>query len=172
MPTTAFTDLHDTMRALLGDRQVHGNWLYSSEVLSSALRSVFITGRQPTGYQLDGDNPFAAVALAPAIKLGDDAALIIYDACMTLISGEDGHLDFITRSLTVRDYGDRKADLLWELRGKIEEIRNGGAVWSTLQTLAQYVGALPHALEDRGVFETQIGLSPITVHAPLGDIVI
>lgn len=169
---TSFSDLYDTMRALLGDRRVHGVWHYPDPVLLSALRSIFIMGRQPSGYQLAGDNPFVAVALQPAIKLGDDAALLIYDACLALVAGEDGAMSFTTRSLSVNDKGDRKADLLWEFRAKIDDIRGGTAVWSTLQTFAQFVTALPHERHELGFLRQAIGQSSIEVTNPLGDIVI
>lgn len=166
--STPFTDLHDTMRALLGDRQVHEVWNYSPDTLNSALRSVFITGRQPAGYTLVGG--WTGVAIAPELQMGDHAALILYDACLGLMVGEDGAFSYTTRSLSVNDRGQRKSELLWEIRSRIDEIRNGGAVWATVQNLMQFIGALPHDREG-GILGSRLGLAGIEVTAA-DDVVI
>lgn len=127
--STPFTVLYDPLRAILGDREVNGVWHYAQETLASGLRAVLLTGAGPAGYTLKGSDPYAAVEVEPELQLGDDAALLLYDAVMLLVRGEDGALSWNTRSLSVRDGGDRKKDLLWELERKVFDIRNGDTVF-------------------------------------------
>jgi hypothetical protein len=167
---TTFASLLDLMRVILGDREVHGAWKYSESALVSALRGAIMMGRGPTGYALVG-NPFTAVSIEPDIKLGDDAALLVYDACLMMIAGEDGAFSFTTRTLSVNDKGERKSDLLWDLRSRINAIRGGGGFWTTVQSLQQYLVALPHGRSE-GLLEQAIGQTSIAVASPLGEIVI
>ena len=136
---TAFPEFYEVMRAILGDRQVLGvGWHYASTDLRSALRSVVALGRGPAGYALDAALA-ASTGITPDVAQGDPYALFCYDACLLLVGGEDGALSYQTRSMTVRDAGDRKRDLLWELREMVHEIRNGGVYFSTTQIFATFI---------------------------------
>jgi len=137
---TPCADLYSTLRAVLGDRQVMGMWNYAESDLLSALRAVFALGRGPAGYALNGSIN-SATEITPAIEVGDVLALIVYEAAMILVGGEDGAVAIRTRALSVNDSGHRKRDLLWELRNLIHDIRSGGSYFSTRQSVAAWIGA-------------------------------
>jgi hypothetical protein len=60
-----------------------------------------------------------------------------------LIAGEDGAISYTTRSMSVRDAGERKRDLLWRLGDMVYEARGGAAaMFSSWQSLAQFCGAV------------------------------
>jgi len=156
------------MRAVLGDRLVMGLWHYAEDDLLSALRSVFALGRGPAGYAMDPP-AMTAMGVSPMVNFGDNWALLIYEACLTLIGGEDGLMQYRTRSLTVKDGGERKRDLLLDLGQKVYEIRNGAAFFSTYQSFAQWAG-VAEAEGTRGVlnpafveFEQQSGVFKVTL---------
>ena len=141
------SEFYTTMRLILGDRRVHGIWNYAEDTLAGAVQAVFLLGRNPTGYSLGGT---ARDAILPDPPSGDPWALICYDACLLLVGGEDGRLMYRTKAISVHDGGDRKRDLITELRMKIYEIRNGSAVFSTVQTFIQFVHN--GAEKDGGIF--------------------
>lgn len=138
------SDFYETMRLILGDRQVHGIWNYVDDTLAASVRAVFMLGRNPLGYLLAGD------VIAPDPPSGDPWALICYDACLLVVGGEDGKLMYRTKAISVHDGGERKRDLLTELRMKTYEIRNGGAVFSTVQNFVEFVHN--GAAQDGGIF--------------------
>lgn len=144
------------MRAVLGDRQVMGVWHYPDVDLLAALRGIFALGRGPAGYAMDPASVSSGTGVAPEVAFGDDWALITYDACFLLIGGEDGRLSYRTRSLSVRDGGDRKRDLLWELENRVHEIRNGASYFSTYQSFAQWIGVAKDGAADGALTEVVV----------------
>ena len=125
----------ETIRAVLGDRQVHGLWHYDDQAVDSAVRSIFLLGKGPAGYGLDG----ARKQVVPEPSAGDVWALISYEAAMLMVAGEDGAMSYRTKAVAVHDGGHRKRDLMAELRLLIYRIRDGGAVFATAQNFIQFV---------------------------------
>ena len=167
---TIFADFYEVMRAILGDRQVAGlGWHYADADLRSALRTVIALGRGPTGYTLDAGIS-ASTGITPDVALGDAYALITYDACLIAIGGEDGALSYQTRSMTVRDGGDRKRDLLWEMKALVHEMRNGAAYFTSSQTFAQFIGTMRHAFDQGGGFGLNPDYVSTTLHAGVRDL--
>jgi hypothetical protein len=134
------TALYPFIRSLVGDRQVMGAWHYRNDDIASAVRTAFVTGRAPIQYHLVGDLQ-TAMEIAPDLATGDDMAIVLYEAALILIGGEDGRKSIKTRELTLTDGGDRKRDLLHELKLQVYRIRSGDTVFSTSQTLTQFFGA-------------------------------
>jgi hypothetical protein len=134
-------ELYDSLRVILGDRKVYGNWNYKDETLGSALRTVFLLGRGPANlnYQLND----AQDEIDPALVTGDDYAIVCYEAALLLIVGEDGEMRIHTRSVSLVDGGHRKRDLMVELREKVYQIRDGAAVFATVQTFVAYINSIP-----------------------------
>lgn len=165
--STPFASLYTPLRAILGDRAVNTVWNYDGPTLDSALRAVMLTGRGPQGYTLDGD-PWTSSTLAQDLQVGDDAALLLFDAALVLVAGEDGALSYTTRSLSVRDGGERKSALLWDLQNRIHEIRNGASVFATFQSFMQYLVSMG---SDGNILEHSARLGGIEVTPVLGDIV-
>lgn len=123
---------------------MYGSFAYTNETLDSAVRAVFAVNKAPAGYSLDAATDLASLSAAtnitPAISAGDDLALLLNQACLLAITGEDGAMVMRTRSLTVEDKGERKRDLLARLGEQIYEIENGGAVvFATQQSLANWL---------------------------------
>lgn len=149
MPTP-FSAFYESLRSLLGDRQVNGAWNYPDARLDSALRTAFATGKTPAPYRLaDGDgDPVAltanglqdAVQVQQEVTLGGDFARICWHACKGLVVGEDGKMHVQTRSVTIKDGGDRKADLLVQLDLWIRE-GDIDALFDTSQRFAQWAAA-------------------------------
>lgn len=145
----------DTIRLILGDREVHGIWNYGNETVDSAVRAVFKLGRGPAGYALVGKN-----SVSPEPQSGDPWALICYDAALLLVGGEDGNMQFRTKAVSVHDFGDRKRDLLAEMRILIYQIRNGASVFATYQNFVQFVHN--GADKDGGIFPEFTGMNVIS----------
>lgn len=145
---TPFTAFYEVLRSLLGDRQVNGAWNYPDGVLASALRTCFATGRAPARYTLadDGGAIITAANLGDAtqvfqdVSLGGDLARICWFTVKGLIIGEDGKMSVQTRSVSVRDGGDRKEDLLVQLELWIREDQIEG-LFDTAQKFAQWAHA-------------------------------
>lgn len=137
--STPFTELHAVLRALLGDRQVHGNWNYSTDTFDATLRAVFLLGRTPAGYALNNANPAAANGVTPTLPTGDAYALVAMEAALMIITSEDGAMTFQTRSLTVRDGGERRKGLIQELQQRIYDARDGDALFATYQSLIVFL---------------------------------
>lgn len=149
MPTP-FSAFYESLRSLLGDRQVNGAWNYPDAKLDSALRTAFATGRTPAPYALADANGDAvtltanglqsATQILQEVKLGGDFARICWHACKGMIIGEDGRMHVQTRSVTIRDGGDRKADLLVQLDLLIRE-GDIDSLFDTTQRFAQWAAA-------------------------------
>jgi hypothetical protein len=139
------------LRVVLGDRQVHGLWNYSDETLAQAISAVFFLNRGPDGFVLvpstGGNNASSSinqeVAPNPMVAGGDFAAWITYEAALLALTGEDGAFMMKSRVLWVRDFGERKRDLLSELRMLIYRIKDGDAVFTTSQSFVAFLGNMP-----------------------------
>lgn len=123
---TGFSEFYVALRTLLGDNDPYGTFQHQDGALEGALRSVFLLGRGPAGYALDGDRQ-SSTSITPDIPSGDPFALISYEAALMLVGGEEGSYSYRTRAISRSKSGDRKRDLLSELRIKIYEIRGGGS---------------------------------------------
>lgn len=160
-----FNAFYPVMRTILGDRQVHEQWNYPDGILCSALASVFALGRGPDGYSAVG------ATVVPDPPSGDDFALIVYDAVLLMIGGEDGAMQYRTRALWVRDFGERKRDLLSEMHILTYQIRDGKAVFSTIQSFTAFTMNLPAGgggvegsiFEEFTNIDLETGVSDITV---------
>lgn len=145
---TPFTAFYEPLRLLLGDRQSNGAWNYEDATLASALRTVFATGRQPAAYRLVDDAGVAvtpanlgdATQVSPAVALGGDFARIAHVTAKALILGEDGQISVNTRSVSVRDGGERKRDLLIHLELAIRDDQIDD-LFDTVQRFAQWCAA-------------------------------
>lgn len=148
MPTP-FSSFYEPLRSLLGDRQVQGAWNYTDEALASGLRTCFATGKAPAGLSLADDSGGAittaaalgdATQVAQDVKLGSDMALLCWWTIKGLVVGEDGKMSVQTRSVTVRDGGDRKAELLMQIELWIREAQID-QTFDTTQRFAQWAAA-------------------------------
>lgn len=149
--------LYPFLRSLLGDRQVMGAWHYSEADLLSAVRTAFAAGRSPSGYSLVGSLA-TATAITPEMSSGDAMARLLYASVLILIAGEDGAKSIRTRELTVTDGGHRKRDLLSEMRLQIHRIESGDCVFSTQQSLAQFLTGGPlHWPDHAGITVQSLG---------------
>lgn len=143
--STPLTELRPFLRAILGDCAVYGAYAYEDATLDSAVKAVFAANRAPGGYTLSGGSGSAiallssATGISPTLASGDDLALILNQACLLLVTGEDGTMTLRTRSLTIADGGDRKRDLLADLRERVYQIENGGACFDTQQSVKQWL---------------------------------
>lgn len=164
---TAFADIYPVVRALLGDRQVHGLWNYDDASIDSTLRAVLLLGRGPDGYALDNTVPSSANGITPDLRTGDDYALVAMEAALMMIVPDDGAFMVKTRSLTVRDMGDRRKGLIDELRQRIYMTRDGNAVFATYQSLVQFFAANPDGMWGDVIAAT----TGVTVPDYLGNIV-
>lgn len=145
---TPFSAFYLPLRGLLADRFENGSWGYPDEVLDSGLRTCFAANWNPPNYFLsDGTNAVTtlagladAIGVTPDIALGGDLALLCYYTVKGMIVGEDGAMAVNTRSVSIRDHGERKRDLLIQLD---LWIRNGeiGQRFDTAQRFAQWAAA-------------------------------
>jgi hypothetical protein len=138
-----FDKLYDTLRVILGDRQVHGNWNYTNTQLDSAIKSVFLLGRGPTPFSLNVAQDEITPDFDPQ-RNGDQFALTCYEAVLLTVGGEDGAYRLQTRAVNIADGGDRKRDLIRELGLLVYEIRNGGAVFTSHQQLSAWLSSFTH----------------------------
>ncbi|HEX4630019.1 MAG TPA: hypothetical protein VH188_03570 [Chthoniobacterales bacterium] len=157
-----FDKFYPVLRTILGDEQIHGLWNYANERLDSAIRSVFLLGRGPSGFALSN----AQDQVNPDPPSGDPFALICYDACLLLIGGEDGAMRIHTREISITDDGHRKRDLLLLLRQQIYEVRDGAAVFSTVQNFEQFIHSIQHGSGwplNLTTFEANVGPTEISI---------
>lgn len=126
------------IRLILGDRKVQGLWNYDDDTLKSAITTTFFVNLAPPGYALDP----ASMIITPDPG-GDAAALLTFQSALLCIGGEEGANSFRTKAISVHEFGDRKRDLLADLRQKIYEIRDGNAQFSTLQGFVAFLANMP-----------------------------
>jgi len=153
---TTFATFYPVLRLLLGDNDPYGVYQYTDAVLNNALKSVFLLGRGPEGYSLSEDQG----QIAETVVHGDPFALITYEAVLMLVGGEDGKLSYRTRALSVTDSGERKRDILQEMRQKIYDIRDGKEQFVSYQSFSNWVNSVM-GIED---------LTEVKVDAPLAEV--
>jgi hypothetical protein len=141
---TPFSLFYLPLRVLLGDNDPHQVYQFQDTALDSALRTVFLFGRGPEGFELAGDRS-EATQITPDLPSGNEFALVAYEAGLLLMGGDVGANSYRTRPVSVTESGDRKRDLLAELRTKIYEIRAGDG-FDTYQSFIDWVGELERQL--------------------------
>lgn len=138
------------MRTILGDRKVHGMWSYSDDELFGAVVSVFAVGLAPSPYALSPNNPVTAKEIQPELPTGREYGMVVYNAVRLMIGGEESGGSLVTRSMTVKDSGQRQKRLMSELArilygysaaGNPAEGGAGNGVLASFQSLAQFCGA-------------------------------
>lgn len=137
---TSFSLFYQPLRILLGDNDSEQVYQFQDSAIASALRTVFLFGRGPDGFELDGDQATAA-AIKPDLPSGNEFAIVAYEAALLLIGGDTGANSYRTRALSVTESGDRKRDLLAELRTKIYAIQAGDG-FSTYQSFVSWVQSI------------------------------
>lgn len=165
MNGTAFRALFPIIRALLGDRQVHGNWFYDQQTLVDAIRAVFMLGREPVSplpYSLYPADTSQSCAIYPPLVAGDALALVCYEAVLIIVGGEDGAGMVRTRAIWSQDKGDRKRALMDEMRQKIYEVRDGDSVFITYQNLMQFLGIFQNDQEGTQAISAYIELDVVS----------
>jgi len=115
---TTINEFYEPLRLILGDLDPTGMYQYTDVMLAGAVRTIFRLGRAPGGYT------FSNEGITPDLPNGNDYALIAYEAAKLLLGGEET-INYRTRALSVTTSGDRKRDLLSDLRIKIHEILQG-----------------------------------------------
>ena len=135
--------IYAMIRCVLRDRKVNGMFNYSDDVLKDAVRAVFLFNQAPRGFLLD--DPMNPQKVVPDLVAagGDLFAWIVFDACLLLITGEDGKMQIRTKVVWVRDEGERKRDLLIDLRIKVYNIKHGDAQFTTYQSFIAFLGNMP-----------------------------
>ena len=134
---------------MLGDLDPNEIYQFQDSALDSALRTVFLFGRGPTGFDLDGDRS-TATDITPDIPNGDGFAIISLEAGLLLIGGDVGANSYRTRALSVSESGDRKKDLLAKLRMEIYRIVAGDG-FSTYQSFLSWILSFTDIREGLGV---------------------
>lgn len=147
MASTPLSEFYTPLRTLLGDTDPYEVYDRLDTELDGALRSVFVFGKAPDGYALEGGNRATAAAIAPEVPNGDDFALIAYEAALLLVGGECAD-SYRTRGLSVSRSGGRRNSLLMELKLKVREIREGGDCFATMQSFVTWLAGLSSLSEE------------------------
>ena len=121
---TPFSLFYGPLRVMLGDNDPYQVYQFQDSALDQALRTVFLFGRQPKGFELQGDRE-VATEITPDLPSGNEFALVTLEAGMLLMGGDAGANSYRTRPLSVTTSGDRKRDLLAKMRTEIYAIVAG-----------------------------------------------
>lgn len=146
---SAFSEFYLPLRVMLGDLDPNEIYQFQDNALDSAIRTVFLFGRGPIGFALDGDRS-TATCITPDIPTGDGFAIISLEAGLLLIGGDVGGNSYRTRALSVSESGDRKKDLLAKLRMEIYRIVAGDG-FSTYQSFLSWILSFTDIREGLGV---------------------
>jgi hypothetical protein len=146
---SAFSDFYMTIRLMLGDLDPNQLFQYQDATLAGAIRAVFLMGRGPTGFTLDGDRN-TTTNITPDIPTGNEFAIISLEAALLLVGGDVGANSYRTRALSVSESGDRKRDLLTKIRTEIYAIA-GGDGFATQQSFLVWITSLTDFRELIGV---------------------
>ena len=149
---TALSEFYEPLRLILGDRDPAGVYEYTDVMLDGAVRSVFRLGRAPTRYSLTGAN------ISPTLPDGNDYAQITYESALLLVGGEET-INYRTRAISVTRAGDRKRDLLLELRHRLHQIEEGDG-FSTYQNFLIWARSASSAAE----------MVEVQTHGPLATV--
>jgi len=134
---TAFSLFYEPLRIMLGDNDSEQVYQFQDSALDGALRTVFLFGRAPGDYELDGDRG-TSVQIKQDVESGNDCALIALEAALLVIGGDPGANSYRTRALSVTESGDRKRDLLAKFRTEIYRITAGDG-FSSYQSFVSWV---------------------------------
>lgn len=134
--STPYSQFYTPIRVVLGDRDPHGLYSYPDTDLDGAINVIFMTGAGPANFTADA----AARTISPDLQAGDDWAVILFQAALFLIEGEDGAGSMRTKALFISDQGHRKRDLITSLRLKLSAIETGGGLaFITRQALGVFL---------------------------------
>jgi len=131
------------VRCVLADRRVNGMFHYTDDVIKDAVRAEFLFNQAPSGFALDDIMTPTQVVPDLVASGGDLFAWIVFDTALLLITGEDGKMQIRTKVIWVRDEGERKRDLLIDLRIKVFNIKHGDAQFTTYQSFIAFLGNMP-----------------------------
>lgn len=144
--STKISDLRLFIRALLGDVESLGVWQYANDQIDSAVRTVFATGNAPAGYALSTTDgtvaQFSASTLITPALSGIALSRVLYEAAILIAVGIAGATDIRTRSLTVKEGGERKLSLLIRFReelGRIDEEAEETSPFDSSQSLTHWI---------------------------------
>jgi hypothetical protein len=120
--STPTADVIALMRPVLGDDPaVIGHQEFTDAQLAASVFAVVRLGQVP-GFTISNDR----VTITPTIEEAKDWALIVAKAAMQRVSGSmDGAMSWRTRPISVTDRGERKRDLLMELRDMLYDSQGG-----------------------------------------------
>lgn len=158
---TNVTEFHEVLRIILGDNDPHGVYAYDTTTLDRGVKFVFRLGRGPEGYAWTESGETKGVT--PALPDGNAFAMVAYEAALLLIGGEQGANSYRTRAISVTESGDRKRDLMHELRFKIHDIRNGDADFVTYQNLLTWMLSVDQGLGSHIEVEVDAPLSKVSI---------
>lgn len=161
---SAFSEFYIPIRVMVGDLDPNEIYLHQNAALDAAIRSVFLFGRGPAGYLIDGDRN-SSTEIKPDIPTGNEFAIIALEAALILVGGEAGSTSYRTRALSVSETGDRKRDLLAKLRTDIYAITAGDG-FASAQSFLVWITSLTDFREligvDAGLATTlTVGNAPI-----------
>lgn len=125
---------------MLGDLDPNQIYQYQDAGLDGAIRSVFLFGRGPAGFALEG-NRTSSTDITPDIPTGNEFAIISLEAALLLIGGDVGANSYRTRALSVTESGDRKRELLTKIRTEIYAIAAGDG-FATYQSFVTWITSL------------------------------
>jgi len=125
---TPISDFRTPLRIILGDNDPEGLFMHSNDALDSAVKTVFRMGRSPVGYSVSGEN------ITPSVPDGTSFAKIACETALLLVCGEET-ISYSTRAVSVRRTGDRIANLVTELRCRLQE----GDTFDSHQTFMAWV---------------------------------
>jgi hypothetical protein len=163
---TPFSDFYQTLRLILGDNDLYSVFDYQDATLDASLRAVFLLGRGPADYALDGDRA-TSTDIAPDVPVGGPFELITCQAGLLLIGGEEGALNYRTRALSVSSNSDRVRRLMSELKMKVHQIQSGnGSDFESIQSFATWVRSVSDLSELAlgGMPAPNINRSPVEVN--------
>jgi hypothetical protein len=133
--------------------------------------AMFLLNRGPSGFALD--NPSNPQNVTPDLVAagGDCVAWVAYETALILITGEDGKMQLRTKVVWVRDEGERKRDLLADLRIRMYDIRDGNAVFTTFQSFIAFLGNMP-ASGDNNILGPIAEFSTVDIYTGIQQLVI
>lgn len=146
---SAFSEFYLPIRVMLGDLDPNSVYQYQDAALDGAIRSVFLFGRGPAGFAIDGDRN-TSTNILPDIPTGNEFAIISLEAALLLVGGDVGASSYRTRALSVSESGDRKRDLLMKIRTEIYAITAGDG-FASQQSFLVWITSLSDFRELIGV---------------------
>lgn len=128
---------YTAMRVVLGDNDPQGSFEFTDDMLGDAIRTAYVLGGFPKGYALDAI--VGGTQISPEVTNVKHFALILLEACIAMMVGDQGAFSFQTRAISQTDHGERKRDILQFARLKIHTLSEGDAVFSTRASLVSFL---------------------------------